>query len=408
MWLLLFAFLAQPASSQSAALLDRGNQALDAKNYAQAIELFTQAAAADPKDFGAEFQLGLTNNLIGKDREAIPHYEKALTLAPSLYEAQLNLALTLARLQSPAEAIPHFQAAIATKPKEFRPQYGLAQALLAMKDYPAAETAFVSALTLDGRSAPAEAGLGMALGRQNKVDQAAQHFQQAFTLDRTYRASFVELALLYEANQRTEEAMTFFRMFPDNQVALTHLGALLMQAGDAKGAIAPLETAVEKFPTVENRIALAQAYSADKQLAKAQAAVAPAVDSSPKDLELRMFYGRLLRDQRKFGEAAAQFSAVASADPNSAEAWNEYASVAIIAEQYTQGLAALDKVRAMGQESPGNLFYRALAQDHLQQRPQAIESYQKFLTAGLGKFPDQEFQARQRVRILQVELKKRR
>ena len=62
----------------------------------------------------------------------------------------------------------------------------------------------------------------------------------------------------------------------------------------------------------------------------------------------------------------------------------------------------------MGKESAGNMFYRALAQDHLQLRPEAIASYEKFLAAGQGKFPDQEFQARQRVRLLQAELKKRR
>jgi hypothetical protein len=37
----------------------------------------------------------------------------------------------------------------------------------------------------------------------------------------------------------------------------------------------------------------------------------------------------------------------------------------------------------------------------------ALEAYQRFLSMSQGKNPDQEFQARQRARILQRELEKR-
>ena len=71
------------------------------------------------------------------------------------------------------------------------------------------------------------------------------------------------------------------------------------------------------MPTDARRIALAQAYAQNKQLDKAQAVLQPAVQASPNDFDLRMFYGRLLRDQRKFPEAAAQFSAATRIKPES-------------------------------------------------------------------------------------------
>ena len=79
-----------------------------------------------------------------------------------------------------------------------------------------------------------------------------------------------------------------------------------------------------------------------------------------------------------------------------------------IAGQYPQTIAALDRVRALGAENSGHYFFRALALDHLDQRAEAIQNYNKFLAGSQGKFPDQEFQARQRVRILEAELKKKR
>jgi tetratricopeptide (TPR) repeat protein len=75
--------------------------------------------------------------------------------------------------------------------------------------------------------------------------------------------------------------------------------------------------------------------------------------------------------------------------------------------EYAQALDALDHVRALGAENAGHVFYRAVAYDHLKKRPEALESYRRFLTMAQGKFPDQEFQARQRARILEDELKRR-
>ena len=402
MWVLLLALLAQSAS-----LVQEGNEALDAKQYDRAIELFTQATAADPTDYAAQFQLALTYSLVGRDADAIPRYQAALALHPALYEAELNLGLSLLRANDPAGAIAHFRAAAEQRPKEFRPAINLAQALYNTHQFVEAEAAFKNAIALDPQSAAAESGLAMSLARQNRADDAAPHFQQAFALDRSYRSGFVELAQLYEASGRTAEAVTFYRMFPDDPVALERIGILLTQAGELPEAIQALEAVMEKMPTAARRIALAQAYVKNKQNAKAEAVLAPAVADAPGDLDLRMFYGRLLRDQRKFPAAVDQFAAAVRIKPDSAEAWSELASVLVIAQQYPQALAAFDRLRALGAETTGHFFFRALAHDRLQQRPEAVEAYKKFLAAAQGKFPDQEFQARQRVRFLENEIKKK-
>ena len=403
MWFLLLALLAQSTN-----YLGEGNQALDAKQYDRAIELFTKAVAADPKDYGAEFQLALTYSLLGKDPDAIPHYRAALALRPGLYEAELNLGLSLLRTKDAAAAIPHLKAAVDQKAQEFRPAFYFAQALLDTKQYPAAEAAFRNAAALDTRSGAAQSGWAEALLRQGRADDAKPHVDDAFTLDRTFRHQYVELAELYEANHRNAEAIAMYREFPDDPIAQEHLGVLLTAEGDLAEAIRSLELAVAKSPTEANRVALAQAYAKNKQLDKAQAVAAEAVEASPRDPDLRLFYARFLRDQRKFPEAAAQFAAVAQIKPDSIEAWSELASLLVITGQYPQAIAALDRVRGLGAENSGHVFFRALALDHLEQRAEAIQNYNKFLAGSQGKFPDQEFQARQRVRILEGELKKKR
>ena len=401
MWILYLVLLAQSAN-----LIEDGTKALDAKQYDRALELFSQAAAADPKDYAAHFQLALAYSLLGRDGDAIPQYKTALQLHPGMYEAELNLGLSLMRSSHPAEAVDQFRAAAEQCPTEFRPALGLAQALYSTDRFPEAEAAYQKAVALDSRSAAAESGLAMSLIRQKRADDAAPHVQQAFVLDRSYRTGFIALAELYESTGRASEAITLYRLFPDNPEAQERLAALLMASGNLAEAIPMMETVMEKLPTAARRMALAQAYVQNKQLDKAQALLQPAVQATPADFDLRLFYGRVLRDQRKFPEAAAEFSAAARIRPESVVAWNELASALVIAEEYPQALAAFDRIRALNAEIPGNFFFRALAHDRLHQRPEALENYNKFLATSGGKFPDQEFQARQRARLLEKELRR--
>ena len=388
MWLLWLALLAQSTAllaqstvllaqstavpAQSPDLLTQGDKALDAKQYERAIELYAQAASADPKDYAAQFQLGLAYSLLGKDADAIPHYKAAIALKPDLAEAQLNLGLSLLRVKDPAAAETYLESALAARP-----------------------------------SATAESALGRSLARQGNLSAAEPHFRKAAAMDPTRRDDLLELASLYEAAEQRDRAIAIYREFPDRPQAQERLSVLLADAGRPTEAVAALEAAVTKSPTEENRLALAQAYVRANHLAKAEPIVAMLVGLEPRDRETRLFYGKILRDERKLPQAATQFSILTESHPETPENWRELANVLIAMEEYPQALDALDHVRALGAENAGGVFYRAIALDHLKRRAEAIESYRRFLSMSQGKLPDQEFQARQRARTLENELRGR-
>ncbi len=402
MWLLLVALIAQTADYQA-----DGIKALDAKQYDTAVDLFTKAVAADSHDYAARFHLALSYSLLGKNADAIREYEAALQLKPELYEAEINLGMCLLRVHDAGSAVPHLKIAAAQKPKAFQPAFYLARALLDQKHWAEAETAYSAALELDPGSAAAEAGLAQALAHEGRRGEAEPHFRKAASLDPTYKNSLLELASLYEENHQASEAIAIYREFPDDTGAVEHMGALLLNTGHADQAVPALEAVVAKSPTAANRVALAQAYLDTKQPDKASPLMAQAVASEPGDYELRMFYGRALRDQHKYAEAASQFLAAAQIKPDSVQSWNELGTAFILAEQYPQSIAAFDRVFALGGETTGNYYFRALAFDHLHQRKEAVADYNKFLELSQGKHPDEEFKARQRVKILEKALGKR-
>ena len=154
-------------------------------------------------------------------------------------------------------------------------------------------------------------------------------------------------------------------------------------------------------------MALAAAYVRSKQMDKAAALLREAVAAEPGNVELRMMYGRTLRDQREFPAAAQEFARAAQAKPDSKDAWSELAGVLILNENYPQALMALDKVKELGGSTSAYFYFRALVLDHQKDYKPALESYQRFLEMSKGEHPDEEFKARQRARIIQKELSKR-
>jgi len=384
-----------------------GMKALEDRKYQEAADLFAKAVAAEPGDYAANFHLALSYSLLGKPAEAIPIYRKVLELKPGLYEAELNLGILLVGQKQAAEAIPYLRGATEKKPKEYRPRIYFADALLASGDFPKAEESYKAASEMDPKSAAAQLGLAHAQSRQKRLTEAAEHFRQAAALDRSYQDGLLELAALLEANKQPDEAVAIYKEFPENAVAQERLGELLIEAKRYPEAIDRLENAIQKDPTPANALALAHAYRLNKQPDKALPLLEKAVAGDPKNFELRMIYGSSLRDQKKYNPAAREFYMATQLKPDSKEAWNELSGMLILLNDFPQAMAALDRVKALGGETPAHYFFRAIMLDKTKQYKPALENYQKFLASAEGKYPDEEFQARQRVRIIQKELSKK-
>jgi len=391
---------------QSTDFSSEGMHALEAGKYDAAVEAFTKAIAADPKDYTAHFNLALAYTFLHKDAEGIAEYRKTLELKPGLYEAQLNGGILLMRQKNPADALPLFEGAADQRPKEYRPRYYLAEAQLQTGDFTKAEANYRLALEIDPKSANAELGLAHALAQQGKLSDADPHFHQAARLEPKYREYLLELAEFYEKNQQAPAAIAIYKEFPDNAAAQEQLGELLLENKQYADAIPSLEAAYAKDPTQANRAALAASYIFAGQLEKATPLLDQAVAADPSNYDLRMMYARALRDRKQFPAAAKQFYEAARLKPAESKTWDQLAGMLFMMGDYEQSLQAYAKAHDLGDDSAGNWFFRAIILDRLRQLKPAIAAYQHFLSVSKGN-DNQEFQARQRVRILQRELEKR-
>jgi tetratricopeptide (TPR) repeat protein len=320
--------------------------------------------------------------------------------------------MLLLRHKQAAAAAPHLEVAAEKKPQDFRARFYWGEALLGAGQYERAAAAYRQALEIDGKSAAATLGLGRALGRAGQLDAAREHYLRAVQLDPEFRDALLELGDLLEQKQQPAEALDLYLEFlktkPDAVAVQERAGVLLLQQKRYEEAIQQLEQAVKQNPTAANQAALAQGYVMTKQTDKALPMLRAAAGADPGSPDLRFRLGTALLESGDFAGAAREFAVVVQKQANNQEAWNGIGFALYKVENFQGALQALDRARQLGPEPPGNHYLRAIIFDKFHQYPMALESYQRFLNAAAGRYPDDEFKARQRVRIITNLLNKRR
>ncbi len=383
---------------------EEGLKALDRQDFKQAEQIFIKLATDDPKDYGALFNLSLAEAAQQKNDVAITHLQKVLELKPGLYEAELNLGLVYLRSGKAAEAEPHFEAAVRQKPDQFRPQMLLADDQLALGKNEAAAKSYEAALKLNSKSARAELGWAQSLLHLGSLDEAAKHYREAATLDPKLSSYQLELAAAYATANRPADAIAILKESPNEPRASEQLGNLYLASNQPQLAVEQFEAAVKKSPTPANKMALATAYLKNNQDALAAPILEKSLAANPNDYDVQMALGRIWRDKKDYRNAIDRFFAASKLKPNDAAAWNEIATACVIAEMYPEALGALDQIHRLNAEKPGHFYLRAIVLDKLRQNKPALANYRRFLELSQGKSPDEEFKARQRVRILEHEV----
>lgn len=119
-------------TNNNEAIFQQGIDKLSAKDYQGAIELFTKALEANPKDAEAYYNRGVAYAQLKQYEKAIADYSKVLELNPEDVEAYDNRAIARAELEDYAGAIADYTQVLQRKPNDADAYYnrGLSYAQL--------------------------------------------------------------------------------------------------------------------------------------------------------------------------------------------------------------------------------------------------------------------------------------
>ena len=125
------------------------------------------------------------------------------------------------------------------------------------------------------------------------------------------------------------------------------------------------------------------------------------IAAHPVDSGLYTARGENLIRQQKNAEALGDFTRATEIDATNGEAWSGMAFAASKTGQPSIALHGLTMRSKYLPENASTYFLWATSYDTLHDRKAAISYYHQFLEAAAGKFPDQEWQARQRLLLLE-------
>lgn len=392
----------QPADSatEAAEAFEKGMAALEAEKYAEAAEALGKATRLAPENVGCRFYLAQALALAGNPEESIPHYELLVEAQPDVAEIRSNYAQVLSGLDRHAEAAQQLRRASELKPGDAAVLFQLGSAELRSGEHELALTRFEALVKQNPEDADHHYGLAQSAFLAKDLATAETSFREAARLDPRYRDGLLALAEAWEEQGKLEKAVDILKEFPENPDATRWAGELLVELGKAEEALSSLESALESAPTFENRRNLATAYRRAGKHEKAIATLEAALVAEPENIEAHMTLGRVLRDNRQFPQAAARFFAATKLEPANSSAWNEYAGACLLAGDYQASMNAIAEIEKQGKLVAGHHYMRAIILDRFQNDELALREYELFLTMSDGQNEDEEFKARQRVRML--------
>lgn len=390
----------------------QAEDALKKEDYAPAAKALEEYLSSRPEDAIAHFQLGYAYTGLNRSEDAQREYTKAIELDSKLAAAYLNLGL-LHLDRDPATAIPPLSKATQLLPGEARPRFLLGLAYERTGNAKAAIESYAAARDLDGKNFDIRFSLGRVLLASGRSAEAEAEFRAALEIRADSAPPRLGLAEALLAQEKLEEAAQQFAAYleknPGDQETRLQLASVYLDLGKDEPALAELERAEaaghHPLRLYELR---ADALIRLKKYAEAAASLEKAIELNPDDAMLHARLGRMRLEQRHFPAATRALTAALRLNPDLTDALRDLAATYYLSENYPATLRGIELLAQRETLTAGSWFVRATSYDKLAMKPEALAAYKTFVQLDQGRSERQDFQARQRIRILTRELERKR
>ncbi len=368
-------------AADARALFDAGYVADHQDHLDAAAAFYRRAIGANASSFESHIALGLLLARQGKKDQAHTELLAATTLDPGVADPALKARAwrALARLDKPgpdgegnaAAASNELLEALKLTPESSSDTLLAADLAEASGQHAAAESAYRRVLADDPRSVAANSGLAHVLIERKQFPEAEKLIRAALQQQSDDPVLNAQLATVLAAEDDADALPLLQKLHaahPADPAITRMLAGVLAQSGDAAGS--------------------------DKLYL-------PLLAKSPDDVDLLVAHGQNLIRQQRFPEAMAAFDKATKLDSADADAWSGIAFAASKLHQPVLAVHALTMRSKFLPEIPATYFLWATSYDSLNDKVGAITYYHHFLDSSGGKFPDQEWQARQRLQVLE-------
>ena len=319
-------FVTSALSAQDrASLLNQAEQLLRSGHAGGALPLLTEAAGLAQPTAESEDRIGFLLAVMGRQPEAIEHFERALLLDPNSAAAHYHLGVALWLKEDPNGSVPHLMAAVRIAPGVFDYRLRLGTAYLDTGHEAEAVLELKKAAALNAASAMAWNSLGHALQMTKELDTACQAYEKAVRLSPNDDLARNDYGFMLVETRRPDEGIAQFRTILEHDAANSrvrvNLGYAHLKKGEFSLAERQFQQALEQDPSLASaHYNLGIALKQQDKLDEAKQQLQDAVRLEPSLAEAHYTLGITCWQLSDLPQAISELRAATAIRPQYAEA----------------------------------------------------------------------------------------
>jgi tetratricopeptide (TPR) repeat protein len=355
---------------------------VERREFDKAIHAFGKAAEIRPDSFDAWYNLAHSHASLGLHEQACDSFAKAAACNPESYDAYLALGTEQVALNKHDKAAISYGRAVELNPAAAETWHALGKSHAALGRHADAVEAFRNAVTHLQSNAEILFDMATSQALAGRGGDAVDTCKKILGIDPAHwRAARLLGVQLAQQRLFPEAAVAFDKaasVNPGDESLWYELGSARLQAGDAAGAVQPLQEAIglkSDFADAFNKLGLA--LFAVKKYDEAVTALTGAVTAAPGHFEAYNNLGNAYSAAQEPEKALDAYTKSAGANPDFGEAWFNLGVTCRKLGRFADSLEPFSKAAALSPDKPEILIAQGHSFRKLDKNDDAVGCFAK-------------------------------
>jgi protein O-GlcNAc transferase len=221
-------------------------------NFQIAEKLYNEILKSSPFHEGAQSNLGILYNQLGKPQKAINCFEKAIQINPNSANAYYSLGVIFTQLGESQKAISCYEKAIQINPNSANAYYSLGVIFAQLGESQKAISCYEKAIQINPNHIHAHNNLGVIFAQLGESQKAINFFEKAIQINPNHIDAHNNLGTILNELGESQKAISCYekaiQINPNFANAYYNLGTILNELGESQKAISCYEKAIQINP----------------------------------------------------------------------------------------------------------------------------------------------------------------
>ena len=218
----------------------------------KAINCFEKAIQINPNSANGYYSLGVIFTQLGESQKAINYYEKAIQINPNFANAYYSLGVIFAQLEESQKAISCYEKAIQINPNHIHAHNNLGVIFAQLGESQKAINCFEKAIQINPNHIDAHNNLGTILNELGESQKAISCYEKAIQINPNFANAYYNLGTILNELGESQKAISCYekaiQINPNYIDAHNNLGVIFTQLGESQKAINCFEKAIKIKP----------------------------------------------------------------------------------------------------------------------------------------------------------------